>query len=234
MKKLRFFPLLLALALVLTGCGRKESELPETAAPETAAAPETTEAATENLAMGTLEGGHYVNSYAGLGFDLDDGWVIRGADELQDLPEAVREAMDGSELAEKMEGVPQFTDFLAENADEMASINLVYTKQELGSRLAFQIMSDEEAVDATLSQQALMEEAYAQAGIEVVSMEKTPVKFLGRDTWALKTTAKIQDLDYYVLQVFNYKAGAYGLTLTCSTFVEDHTQELLELFYAAE
>lgn len=234
MKKLSVLCLILTLSLIFTGCGG-EAPVRGTVETQPAQTAQTVPAQTEDsLGMGTLEGGSYVNSYAGFAIDLDESWVFRGAEELQDLPETVWSAMDGSQLAKEMEGVEQFTDMQAENAALMGSVNVVYSKQDLASRLAFQVMSDEEVVDGTLSQQDLMKEAYTQAGIEVSAMEKVKVTFLGRDTWALKTTAKIQDLDYYALQLFNYRAGAYGVTLTCSTFVEDRTEELAGLFYEVE
>lgn len=233
MKKLRFFTLMLVLALVLTGCGA--GEVPggtvETLPPQTQPAETQPTVPQENLSIGRMEGGRYVNSYAGFGCDLDESWIFRGAEELQELPEDILDAMDGSELAEQMEGMEQLMDFQAENAEKMTSLNLVYTRQDLASRLAFQVMSDEEVVDVNLSQRELLEEAYTQAGIQVSAMEKVQVKFLGRDTWAMKTTAKIGELDYFALQVFNCRAGEYALTLTCASFQEDQTEELLGLFY---
>lgn len=222
--------LLLGLCLVLTGCGGGEEVRGTVEAPAEGTVP-ATEAA---LDMGTLEGGSYRNAYAGIGCDLDESWVIYGAEDLQQLPQAVLDAVEGSEMGALMEGVEQFTDFQAENADLMANVNLVYVKQDLTSRLAFQLLSDEEVVDANLAQKELLTESYAQAGMEVSTMEKAPVTFLGRETWAMKTTAQMDGLDVYLLQLFNFKAGAYGLTLTCASFAEDNTEQLLELFYEVE
>ena len=43
-----------------------------------------------------------------------------------------------------------------------------------------------------------------------------------------------QGVPYYTLQIMDYTVGQYGVTLTVSSFVEDKTQQLLDLFYAVE
>ena len=76
--------------------------------------------------------------------------------------------------------------------------------------------------------------SYAQAGIMVSTMEKVTVSFLGEQRVALKTVGTLADMDYYILQIMDYKLGSYGVTLTLSSFVEDKTESMLELFYAVE
>lgn len=220
--------LVLAAALVLTGCG---SEEPQTGTVEALATQAVAEAPENPLSLGRMEGGTYTNTYAGFGCDLDESWQFLGAEELQEVPDSVQDAMDGSELAEKMKDIPTLMDMQAQNAEKMIGANVVYTKQDMASRLAAQAMSEEDLIDQMLQQKDMLVESYTQAGIDVVSIEKVQVNFLGEEHCALKTTGSIQDVPYYALQVFNYRVGAYGVTLTASSFAEDNTQAVLDLFY---
>lgn len=242
--------LALVLAMVLTGCGEKpqggtvaaptevkslateapETEAPETEAPETEA-PETTEPAGNPLSLGRMEGGTYTNTYAGFGFDLDESWMFYSAEELQEMPAALQEAMEGSQIEEMMDGIEQFMDVKADNESAMTSINVLYSKMDMATRLTYQLLTEEEIIDATLSQQDMMIEAYEQAGITGAQIEKVKVNFLGEEHFGMKTHAQIQGVDYYVLQVINYHAGSYGITVSCASFVEDNTQAVLDLFY---
>ena len=79
--------------------------------------------------MGRLEGGVYTNSYTGYGCNLDSSWTYYSAEELQDMPEAVKEAMEGSELGDSIDTLNQFTDMMAENVEALTTMNVLYQKQ---------------------------------------------------------------------------------------------------------
>ena len=133
-----------------------------------------------------------------------------------------------------MEDVFQIMDMKAENAQDLTTINVLYTKLGLEERLAYMVLSEEAIVDGVLTQKDALIAGYAQAGIDVSSMEKTQVTFLGETHYAVHTQAATQGVPYYILQVFDYTLGQYGVTLTLSSYVEDITQELLNLFYSVE
>ena len=184
--------------------------------------------------LGRLEGGVYTNTYAGYGCELDANWVYYSAEELQALPENINELLADTDLADSMEDVFQIMDMKAENAQDLTTINVLYTKLGLEERLAYMVLSEEAFVDAVLAQKDTLIQGYAQAGIDVSSMEKTQVTFLGETHYAVHTQAATQGVPYYILQVFDYTLGQYGVTLTLSSYVEDITQELLNLFYSVE
>lgn len=252
---------MLALALMICGCAKDEppvsgqiepnptqssvevtttapAAVPTQSAAEEAVPPETTEALQntdqESAALGRLEGGTYTNSYAGYGCQLDESWVYYSAEELQTLPDNVEELLADTELAEDMAQITRIMDMQAENADELATINVLYTQLGLQERLAYMVLSEEEVVDTLLEQKDTLVQSYAQMGLEVSSMEKVQVEFLGQEHWAMKTQAMTQGVPYYTLQIMDYTVGQYGVTLTVSSFVEDKTQQLLDLFYAVE
>lgn len=231
--KNRKFTLVLALVLVLsmlTGCG---SGAPSTEAPETEAP--TTEAVQENsLALGVVEGNSYTNTYVGIGCDLDSSWTVYPADQLQEMPSTVKDMVEGTELEEALAGVTQFTDMMAENVELMANMNVLFQKLEMNQRIAYALMDEKAVLEATLSQQELLEEAYAQGGINVDTMEIVTITFLGEEHYALKTVAETQGVAYYCLQVFDYWLGEYSVTITFASFIEDNTESMLELFYALD
>ena len=229
MCKKRCLVFALLLCLVLSGCGGKDP-VPGTVTPST-----TVPAVTEKPAsLGRLEGGVYTNTYAGYGCELDANWVYYSAEELQALPENINELLADTDLADSMEDVFQIMDMKAENAQDLTTINVLYTKLGLEERLAYMVLSEEAIVDGVLTQKDALIAGYAQAGIEVTSMEKTQVTFLGETHYAVHTQAATQGVPYYILQVFDYTLGSYGVTLTASSYVEDVTQDLLNLFYSVE
>lgn len=259
MKKWIAVVLALILALSLVACGQKDQEAavagkvepnedaavpaatgsvePATAATEpeiqeTEPAEEETKAADETpVSMGRMEGGTYINEYVGYGCDLDSSWVYYGAEELQELPENVKELIADTELGAAMEGIGQFTDMMAENVEMMSTVNVLYQKLSMQERMAFAMVTDEEIWEETLAQKDLMIEAYAQMGTDVESIEKTTITFLGEERCALRTVANTQGVPHYVLQVIDARNGQYSVTLTATSFVEDNTQAVLDLFY---
>lgn len=250
--KMRLLAVLLALAMLLCACGADpedvsgevtpaptapadmpEEETQEQPADEPTEAPSEAPAEEENpVSLGRMEGGVYTNSYAGFGCELDENWVFYTAEELQELPENVQEMFEGTEVGDAAGAYTQISDMTAENADEMTTVNVVYTKLGIQERLAFALLSEEETIDATLAQADALITAYEQAGMENVTIEKVTVTFLGEEHTALKTSATVQGVACYILQIQDYHAGAYGVTLTATSYVEDNTQAILDLFYA--
>ena len=183
------------------------------------------------LSLGVVSGNTYTNTYAGLGCTLDEDWVILPAEELQELPEILKAAMEDTELGEAMKDVKQFTDMYAESTSGLTNMNILFQKLTLKERLAYMVMTEEELVDQVLGQKDAMIDAYAAAGIQVKSMEKVSVTFLGEPHFALLTMAETNEVPHFILQLFDYHKGEYSVTLTLTSFMEDHTKTMLKLFY---
>ncbi len=202
---------------------------------ESEAVEETEEAVEEgkDLSLGRIQGGIYTNEYIGLACELDSTWEFYTAEELQELPDNIAELMEGTELGEGIDQIQQIMDMQAECVNDMTGINILYQKLSMQERLAYMAIDEQALIELTISQQGdMITESYAQAGIIVEEMSPKTVTFLGEERTVLLTKAKIQEMDYYVLQIFNYDLGQYSATITCSSFVEDKTEELLDLFYA--
>lgn len=225
MKKL--FAILLVMSLLLAGCGGSG----DTAAETTAASEPTAEEKT--VTLGVLDGNTYTNSYAGFGFALDENWTIYPADQLQTLPEDVGSMFEGTNL--EGEEFNNITDFLAENVTDLTTMNLNYTKLSMQERLVYATMDDEAIIDNMLNEYYdTLVEAYANGGIAVERMEKKAVTFLGQERTAMYTVSTVEEIPYYILQIYDYGLGAYGVTLTVASYVEDNTEGLLDLYYTVE
>lgn len=236
----RFISILLALTLVLAlaGCsGNKEPSgtiTPQTDAPQETTAAPAEEATEATVDLGEMKGGVYTNAYAGFACSLDESWQYYTAEELQDLSDLTQEVLQDSALAEQTGKFDQITDMMAENYERLTTINVNYTRLSAADRLSFALMSEEQLIDATLQQKDLLVQTYAQAGIDVTSMEKTQVTFLGENHFAIHTVGSIEDTPYYILQLFRFNLGGqYYVTLTLASFMEDNTTGLLDLFEAA-
>lgn len=247
MKKKSYLALFLSVLMALsvfTGCDAKEPETgtltpiiedPTEAPTEAPAEEPAPEVPTQpDVSLGRMEGGKYTNPYTGYGCTLDSSWVFYSAEELQELPENTQEMFSESELGEAMANYPQITDMLAENTAAQTTINVVYTQIPVKEQLGYAILTEEEIVDYTLRQKDLIISSYEQAGIMVSSMEKAHVSFLGEDRVAMKTVASIEGIPYYILQIQDFQLGPYGVSLTLSSFTEDHTESLLDLFYPVD
>ena len=234
----RFFTFVLISSL-LAGCGLRQktaykksfSSRPEASPP--ASSSETApvkSAAGSPVTLGFVEGNTYTNTYAGFGCDLDDDWKFYTAKELLELPYDIKEVLDDPAVSE----LTLISDMKAENIDGLSSINVMYTKLDTHSRLLYAVLSQEAALDAMLKQRDKLISSYAQAGIEVGSIEKVEVDFLGENQFAVHTSSTWNNIPYFTLQFYNYKAGLYGVTVTFASFFKDATETLAGLFYPVD
>ncbi len=192
---------------------------------------EVSELADAPLAIGRVEGGTYTNEYLGIAATLNENWAFYTAEELQELPGLAAEEFEGTELGELAKDVDQFTDMQAENVNDLTVLNIGYQRLDMVSRLAYAQMTEEEIIETTLAQKDMIIEAYAQSGIVTESIEKKTVQFLGEERCALYTVASIEGTPYYILQIYAFNNGEWGVTMTFGSYVEDRTESLLELFY---
>ena len=239
MKKLICF--VTVLALLLCGCGAKEEaqtpvsgqvkplETTQATAPEA----ETEPAAPEGrpVSLGRMEGGEYINEYVGYGCKLSSDWTFYSAEELQELPANIADMLEGTEVGDTMEQYTQISDMVAENIHDLVTVNVQYTKLGMQERIAYAMLTEEQILEQVLAQKDMMIASYTQAGIEVSGMEMVKVTFLGQERFALRTSATIEEVPYFILQVFNYNLGQYSVVTTFGSYIEDNTLSLLDLFY---
>ena len=220
---------LLALVMVLALCGcSKGGDAPSGGTGEASG---NQEPETREVTLGELRDGVYYNAYAGFTITLDENWEPYTAEQLQDISDLTQEALQDSAMGEQLAEYEQITDMMAECYNDLTSLNVLYTRLDMMERAAYALLSEEQMVDSTLDQKELLIQTYADAGIAVESMEKKQVTFLGEEHFAVYTVASIEGTPYYILQLFRYNLGGpYYVTMTLSSFVEDKTAELLDLF----
>ena len=183
-----------------------------------------------NLSIGRWEGNTYINEYTGYACVLDGSWQIYTAEDLQDLPEQIKETTGGEKLGELMANFQQFTDMMAENTADLTTVNLLYQKLTPAQMTIYGSLTEEEVIDRTLEEVAMLEDYYNSMGFTVYSQEKVRVTFLGEEHYALYSVMEIQGVPYYTLQLQNFSLGEYGVTLTLASYVDDKTESLLDLF----
>jgi len=211
------------------------TDAPEaTAEPEATDVPEATEAPEvtgKTTSLGRVQGGMYVNEYMGVSCTLDSGWEFYTAEELQEFPENVAEMFEGTDMEDEMSQMSYITDMSAENQEDFTSMNIIYEKLDLQQRLMLGSMSSSDIVDSMLLyQKDTLVNTYAQAGINVLDMQKKSVEFCGETIDGLYMYCDVSGIPYYTLQIFDYSLGDYAVTLTLASFVEDKTAELATLY----
>lgn len=239
MKKIISLLLALAMVLSLAACGSSaespKGDIKPLEDTQQESTPEKQEEQTQpaeednDFSLGAMQGGIYENTYAGFACKLDENWVYKTAEELQDVTGLTEEMFEGTDL--DLSSYNQILDMMAECSDPLASINIQYTALSAQERIAHAMAGEEGIIDATLEQKDMLISTYAQAGIDVSAMEKVTVNFCGEDRFAIHTTASIQGTNYFILQLFYTNIGPYYVTITLGAFVEDTTPQLAELFY---
>ena len=243
--------LLLALLLLLAGCGTAEPggriEAPEATEGKTStiipAEQETTEAPVEEteavqeqgdkeVSLGRMEGGTYINEYIGMACTLDSNWSYYTAEELQVLPENTKEMFSDSAIAETLEQYTQITDMMAENVNDFTNIGVQYTQLPMAERVLYAMMSEEELIDTVLdTQRETLIQTMESAGYQINKLEKKTVTFLGETRTALYIESQLQGLNVYQVQLMDYNLGKYAVNITFTSILEDKTDDLLALFY---
>lgn len=241
MKKKRLvFAVSLVLCLLCTACGDGEpmegqiSESDQEASSvsgEVTPVPEAPEVPDTPVSLGRIQGGIYTNEYMGLACELDSNWEFYSAEELQELPGDAIEMMAGTELGDAAMGMSQIMDMQAENVNEMSGMNILYQKMDMGDRISYAAMTEMEIVESVLAERDMLEEAYAQGGMMVEDMAIKTVTFLGEERPALWTSASVEGVPYYVLQLFDFQLGQYSVNTTFFSYMEDKTESVLALFY---
>ena len=250
MKKSKLFltiALILALAVIFVACGETSSAsvsgqiIPAATtsndisseiipAAEATEVTEAVEATDPPVSLGRLEGGTYINNYAGFGCELDSNWSFCTAEELQELPANTAEMFKGSEIY--TDSLPQsIIDMKAENANDLTSINVLYQKLTKQDRLYYLTVSEEDIINLIVDNSDVMIRSYEQAGIIVDSIEKVSITFLGEERVAMRTSAVWEGVPYFTLQIFDYHAGEYSVTTTFASHLDDETDKLLDLFF---
>ena len=237
MKRIILF-FICCLMLVLSACAvEKENDIRGTVNGNVEEAAENAET---SLSIGRIEGGTYTNEYIGFACNLDDSWSYCTAAELENnlaLSQEMMadlESLEGTALEDAIASNEKFYDMKAECIEDMTTISVLYEKLSMQSRLEAMQMTDQQIIEGLFAQSDMLKKAYEEMGLEDVEMVMKTVDYLSEKRNAILTSAKVQGINYYCLQILDFKLGSYGATITFTSFYEDKTEELAKMFYVLE
>ena len=235
MKKI-IIALMLVLALVLTACSSGNSASQPAPKPlqtpeETVAVPDSTdsteteaEASGDDLVqLGSVNGSTYENESLGYGCTLE-GWMFATQEEIAELNNLAIDSFDSEELQEQLRNSTSIMDMAAVREDGMANVNV--SLQNL-SALFGRLLSEEAFRDQSFPQ---MQSNLESMGMTNVNIEKVTITIDGTDHPGLAVTGINNGVPIYQRQAY-IKCGGYIALITATTFAEDSTQTVFDLFY---
>ena len=253
MKKLSLcLVLVLSLSLMLWGCGSVPAEkAPETQA-ETAAettaeaeestepqeAPEETETADEQaddedreLDLGRIEDGVYTNTYLGISFTPEEGWIMQDAGDLVGALDDIDEKMlKGTELEQYIDQYSHMMVLQAVDPEGLANVNIVYSEQTDAEKRIFREMTNQDVMDMLLSQRDTLVQSFANSGLQTESIEAVELPFAGEDVPALRILGNVQGIDLCILQISEFTLGNYSAAISITAGDEAQALEVADMF----
>lgn len=198
------------------------SEVTDNQQDETVSAPEETEAETadEVSLVGESDGSVYWNDFFHVKFDAAaNGYTLADEEQLA----AVGEEYGTGDAQQIIDKGQIYMDMLAFTDDYTKNANLII--ENVGA--IYGIVGNLEAtIDQAMSS---VESELESSGISDGTIEKTTCTFLGEDSLCLSITGTIEGIPVYEKQVY-IQSGSYIAVLTVSSYAEDTTQEILDLF----
>ena len=220
------------LALMLTACGQQTPEQtggsvkPGAAQDQSVAGQvDASQPDEEELEMGSVNGGTYTNTFAGIGCTLDETWVFYTKEQIAELNGFLTDGTSDEDMKKLMENSQSVQDMYASSTDGLMTINVVF--QNMGLLLGT-TMSAQEYAELHVTQ---IPDAMAAYGFEDVAASVTTAELAGEERPAIALTATIQDIPVYELIVC-LRQGNYIYCVTLCSYTEDVTAQMAELFYA--
>lgn len=237
MDKKPFLIFLFLLSLLCCSCQQRPELLMGDVSTQNATAPDATVPTFQHTpapngakSLGQFQGGVYTNSYAKLRCTLNNDWFFYSADELQALPENLDILFRDPQQHAILDASTQYFAMKADNSTDLTSINLVFTGMNARDQVTMPLLSVKEILKIFQREQSNLFQRYSAMGYQNLSLEPAAVLFLGKQYPALRVYAVSDGIPFYAVQVFDYSLGPYYMTLTVCSYLEDHTDSLLNLF----
>lgn len=234
MKKLAAILLVLLMVLSLAACGGTKGTDADTQDDTTPTEQGTDDVeagddAAEQVTFqrGTVEDSTYRNESLGIQLTMDENWLFFDDEQLSQLLGLVQDSFDDEDIKAQLEQGGSVYDMYVRNETDFSSINI--TVQDLESLGAGDIDEDSYA-DISLKQ---MPDMLAAAGMTVTNIEKATVDFAGAPHTALRIAATVGDEQTPVYETLVLqKCGTCIVTITCATYLEDTSADLVAMFQA--
>ena len=204
MKRVSYLTLALALVLSLTACsiGSKKFE------------------------RGVVEGQTYTSQFLGLTCTAPAEYTYLNDQEIAQLNDLTADVVDSEELVKQMreslENGNQVQDMYLMTADGVQTVNVmlgkVSAKGAAVDMAAFADMGKDQVVSA-----------YQSMGMTDVEASRETVTFMGQQYEGICTSATYTDVPVTTVQVC-MQVGDYVCVITFTSYVEDHTPEMMDFF----
>ena len=204
MKRVSYLALALALVLSLTACsiGSKKFE------------------------RGVVEGQTYTSQFLGLTCTAPAEYTYLSDQEIAQLNDLTADVVDSEELVKQMreslENGNQVQDMYLMTADGLQTVNVMLVKVSAkGAAVdmaAFADMGKDQVVSA-----------YQSMGMTDVEASRETVTFMGQQYEGICTSATYTDVPVTTVQVC-MQVGDYVCVITFTSYVEDHTPEMMDFF----
>ena len=204
MKRVSYLALALALVLSLTACsiGSKKFE------------------------RGVVEGQTYTSQFLGLTCTAPAEYTYLNDQEIAQLNDLTADVVDSEELVKQMreslENGNQVQDMYLMTADGLQTVNVMLVKVSAkGATVdmaAFADMGKDQVVSA-----------YQSMGMTDVEASRETVTFMGQQYEGICTSATYTDVPVTTVQVC-MQVGDYVCVITFTSYVEDHTPEMMDFF----
>ena len=204
MKRVSYLALALALVLSLTACsiGSKKFE------------------------RGVVEGQTYTSQFLGLTCTAPAEYTYLNDQEIAQLNDLTADVVDSEELVKQMreslENGNQVQDMYLMTADGLQAVNVMLVKVSAkGAAVdmaAFADMGKDQVVSA-----------YQSMGMTDVEASRETVTFMGQQYEGICTSATYTDVPVTTVQVC-MQVGDYVCVITFTSYVEDHTPEMMDFF----
>ena len=204
MKRVSYLTLALALVLSLTACsiGSKKFE------------------------RGVVEGQTYTSQFLGLTCTAPAEYTYLNDQEIAQLNDLTADVVDSEELVKQMreslENGNQVQDMYLMTADGLQTVNVMLVKVSAkGAAVdmaAFADMGKDQVVSA-----------YQSMGMTDVEASRETVTFMGQQYEGICTSATYTDVPVTAVQVC-MQVGDYVCVITFTSYVEDHTPEMMDFF----
>ena len=204
MKRVSYLALALALVLSLTACsiGSKKFE------------------------RGVVEGQTYTSQFLGLTCTAPAEYTYLNDQEIAQLNDLTADVVDSEELVKQMreslENGNQVQDMYLMTADGLQTVNVMLVK----------VSAKGATVDMTAFTKMGMEQiisGYESADMTDVEASRETVTFMGQQYEGICTSATYTDVPVTTVQVC-MQVGDYVCVITFTSYVEDHTPEMMDFF----
>lgn len=182
---------------------------------------------TKPFSAGTVEGSTYTNEFIGISCALDESWTISSQEELAQQMGMVADVFTDEDLVKQIESSNSAFLFMATQNDGLGNINITASNTESFAAA----LSDQNAIVDEVAAQ--LPEAFAASSMEVIDCGTGSISFCGEEHYGIQSHLSYYDVPIYQRQILLIR-GTYSVTITISTYYEDTTQELLDLFTSLE